>query len=279
MATLWQHAIGMGINMPFGGPALEDFARKLKKCNFSAYMIEAHEGTDIKYTPDEIKKHFEPFRAVGIWCGIWGYLKTNPVVEAELANSLGRQTISIFYVANAEIEYKYTQSGYNCLECFQRSEKFVERYRQLRPTHPLGVSSYGRFDRADLHWATWLNDGSARALPQAYPNEQGASWEVDLCWKGAVDVGQPHNPMYNPRTHEIIPGFPKSYIHCTIPLPDPEDKYVYTIEDYVDQLILARKAGHPLGFSCYEIENYSDRDLEILGSAIKSYNLAAVRAS
>lgn len=278
MPTIWQHAIGMAVNIHTDGPALKDFAKRLKSAAFSGIMIQAHEGSQPKYTADQLRDYLYPFRELGMLCGTWGYLKTDPAKDAETANMLSRASNSHFYVGNAEIEYKYTAAdGSQCLICFERSAEFVENFRALRPTLPLGISSYGRFDQANIHWAAWLNDGDARALPQAYMNEQGGSWSPTNCFRGAIDVKQPHNPMYNPRTKAVIPGFPKSYVHVTIAKPDPHDKYVFTIQNWISALLAARNAGHPLGFSAYEIENFTASDLAALGDAIRAYNLAAIR--
>jgi hypothetical protein len=162
-----------------------------------------------------------------------------------VAHALIGQCGARFYIANAEIEYKFTQSSGLDLVAFDRSARFVRRFRQLRPKMALGLSSYGRFDRADIHYAVWLNEGKARALPQSYPNEQGE-------------------------------GFPKPFIHLTIPKPDPNDLHVYSADEYVAMLHDARMAGHPLGFSAYEIEAWSTEDVVRLGAGITEHQLAFV---
>lgn len=274
--TVWQRAMGMSVNRHVDGPALRDFAMHLKANKITAHCIMAHHGTQLKASPTELKAYLDVFRSQGFKVGIWGYLDTSPPEDiADLVHSLVATTGSMFYIGNAEIEYKYTDGNFNnCVECFNRSQKFVKRFRALRPTMHLGLSSYGRFDQADIHYATWLNDGNARALPQAYANEQGMEWAPLKAFKGAIDVKQPHNVMYHPKTGKVIPGFPNSYVHVCMGKPDLNDAFPLTMTDWINMLIAARAGGHPYGFGLYEVENYTTADITKLGTAIVNNKLA-----
>ena len=274
--TVWQRAMGMAVNMHTDGPALRDFAQHLKANKITAHCIQAHQGTDLKYTTAELNTYLDVFRSEGFKVGIWGYLDArSPEDIADVANNLVLATKSMFYIGNAEIEYKYTDGNFqHCPECFGRSQKFVKRFRSHRPTMHLGVSSYGRFDQADIHWAAWLNDGNARALPQAYANEQGMGWTPLNAFKGAIDVKQPHNVMYHPKTKKVIPGFPNSYVHVAMAKPDMNDAFPLNMNDWINMLIAARNGGHPYGFGLYEVENYTAADITKLGTAIVNNKLA-----
>jgi hypothetical protein len=277
-ATVWQRAMAMVVNCDRDGAALMEFARLLRGTGFSAVMVQCTSSLKPQNPVPKIREWLGVFQATGFSRGIWSYLGPEPEQEADLAHAQIAECGARFFVANAEIEYKLTQPQGQDAEAFGRSERFVRRFRQLRPTIGLGLSSYGRFDQADIHYAMWLNEGKARALPQSYPNEQGETWEPKPSYLGAVDVKQPQNVMRHPRTGAVLPGFPKPYVHLTIPKPDPDDPHVYTVEDYLAMLHDARLAGHPLGFSAYEIEAWRPEDIVKLGEGIRTHNLALVPA-
>jgi hypothetical protein len=274
--TVWRRAMAMVVNCDRDGPALVDFATLLRDAGFSAVMVQCTSSLELKNPVARIREWLDAFRAQGFTTGIWSYLGTEPEQEAETAGAHITELGARFFVANAEIEYKLTQSEGQDLGAFGRSERFVRRFRELKPRIGLGLSSYGRFDQADIHYAIWLNEGRARALPQSYPNEQGETWEPVPCFLGAIDVKQPQNVMTNPRTGAVISGFPKPFVHLTIPKPDPSDPHVYTIDDYVTMLHDARLAGHPQGFSAYEIEAWIQEDVVRLGTGIREQGLAFV---
>lgn len=274
MATVWQLAGGMPVNIDHDAKLL---ARALRSAGFGTIFPQAFDGATRRHHPAELSRYLDAYRAERFSCGIWGQLRGEPEAEAELAHRVIGEVSARFAVFAAELEHKYTaDDGRACGECFARGHRFIRRFRQLRPKFPIGLSSYGRFDQADIHYAAWLNEGNARALPQAYENEQGPSWAPALCFSGAIDVKQPHNPMRHPITGATILGFPKSYVHVTIAKPDPDDAYKLTIVDWIQRLRAAKAKGHPLGFSCYEIENYTAMEIAELGRAIRQYSLAAL---
>jgi hypothetical protein len=274
--TLWHRAMAMVVNCDRDGPALMEFAQLLQNAGFSAVAVQGTSSLAPQNTVGRIREWLAAFQAHGFSRGIWSYLGPDPEQEAEMAHALIGQCGARFFIANAEIEYKFTQSSGPDPVAFGRSARFVTRFRQLRPKMALGLSSYGRFDQADIHYAVWLNEGKARALPQSYPNEQGESWEPVQSFLGAVDVKQPHNVMTHPKTGTVLPGFPKPFVHLTIPKPDPNDLHVYSADEYVAMLHDARMAGHPLGFSAYEIEAWSTEDVVRLGAGITEHRLAFV---
>jgi hypothetical protein len=273
---VWQRAIAMVVHCDRDGPALADFAELLREAGFSAVMVQCTAGLAPQNELGRMREWFGAFQQEGFTTGLWSYLGPEPEREAEAAHAWIAQCGARFFVANAEVEYKYTQSNGQDAEAFGRSERFVRAFRALRPTIGLGLSSYGRFDQADIHYAAWFNEGNARALPQSYPNEQGESFEPVPCFLGAVDVKQPHNVMRHPKTGVELPGFPAPYVHLTIAKPDLGDPHVYTADDYVSLLRDARSAGHPRGFSAYEIESWAREDVVTLGRGVREHALAFV---
>lgn len=247
---------------------------------FRAVMIQSHVGSTRRHTYAAMNAYLSPYRKLGFKVGHWGFLngQTSPEEEARLAAEITFKLDADFYVPNPEINYKYTGGEGNpqCGFCFERSLKFCNALKAAIPGLPVGVSSYARFDKADLHWAAWLNVLNARALPQAYVNEVG--WEASplLAYRGAIDVKQPWNIMRHPKTNAIISGFPKSYVHVCMAKPDPSDKVPLKMSDWIAMLVQAKQAGHTLGFGAYEVENYTVADMNELGAAIKQYGLAGI---
>lgn len=254
-------------------------SKLLWDCGFRGIMTQTHVGVESRYLPGTMNSYLEPYRKRGFVIGHWGTLfGPDPEKEAITAAYWDGQIKAQFYVPNAEQNYKYTGGdGFaQCGPCFERSQKFALKYKSLTPHGSVGISSYGRFDKEDLHWAAWLNILNARALPQAYVNEVGWEYTPKKCYLGAIDVKQSWNPMYHPKTGKVIPGFPLSYVHVTMAKPDQGDKIPLTMDGWIDLLRKAKEAGHTLGFSAYEVENYTDADMHKLGDAIHKYELAGI---
>ena len=251
-------------------------AKRLHAANFRSIMVQTHVGPLSRHPVKTVVDYLEPYRALDFAIGHWGYLTDNPEADAECAMYWDGCLKPRFYVPNAEIEYKYTgPDGKANVVAFGRSDRFCNAYSTTTTT--VGLSTYGRCDKADLHYAPWLNELNGRILPQAYMNEQGITWTPSACFSGAIDVKQPQNIMHHPVTGRAISGFPKSYVHCTIgKLDSKEDKFPTDVDQWITGLIAAKKAGHTVGFTVYEAENSSDADLAKLGKAIKDYKLAVV---
>lgn len=274
--TVWQRAMAMMVNIDHDAEKKADL---LWKCNFRAIMVQTHQGTESRHTGVEVDYYLQPYRKLGFTVGHWGALfGPNAAAEAVVAANWDAQIDAQFYVPNPELNYKFTggDGKDQCPTCFERNQEFALEYKSRTSHGNVGVSSYGRFDKEDLHWAAWLNILNARALPQAYANEQGWEYTPRRCYLGAIDVKQPWNPMYHPKTGEVIPGFPLSYVHVSIAKPDPTDPLPLKIEGWIDLLRRAKAEGHTLGFSCYEAENYAEADLYKLGEAIAKYQLAGI---
>ena len=275
--TVWQQAQVMLVNIDHDNGAK---AKLFFDNGFRCVQLQTHIGVSSRHAVADVLTYLKPYRARGFKCGHWGYLdKTDPKLAAQCAAKWDKDIQSDFYVPNAELEYKYTdRNGQPDPVAYARSETFCVEYDRLSPGKPVGLSSYSRWDMADLHWAPWLNILNARALPQSYVNEVGWHATPALSFKGATDVKQTGiaNRMFHPKTHKVIPGFPLSYVHVCIPKPDPSDKIPLTVDDWITMLLDAKAVGHTLGFSIYEAENWAVQDIVKLGNAIKTHKLAAL---
>jgi hypothetical protein len=192
------------------------------------------------------------FRAAsGLAVGGWGALRTEPVREAQLANSLVSRDGLGFYVADAEAEYAYSGAGGPSDERFWRSGRFVSEFRRLQPTLPAAVSSYCRPDQHDLDWGAWSADGFA-FLPQAYVNDFGAAASPESCVEGAK------------------PYFPAARVHPTVGMY-PGVARSLRAASYAR---LLGRAG-TVGFSVYLAETRMTRDdWRTLGGAIRARGIA-----
>lgn len=249
-------------------------ARAMVDNHFGWIAIQTHDGTNpvTKAPHGDTLAWLKPFRDAGIRVGGWGVLRTDPVNDARLAVYRQRELGLSFYLGDAELEYKYTgPDGKPCSECFERSQMFVSAFRKLAPAMPAAVSSYPRFDMADLHWAAWHAAGF-RAAPQAYFNEFGAFASPTAAVNGAVNVKQPQNVMRDLRGN-VIPGWPRSWVHPTIGLYDVGARPHVTAEEWVD---LLDKPGVPPGFSLYLGEFLAGRweDWAVFGAGIRDRGIA-----
>lgn len=190
--------------------------------------------------------YIQRLRAAGIKVGFWGVNRTEPEAEAKLAADLVRKWGADFYIANAEIEYKYTsQDGSPSVENWSRSRRWVETFRKELPDIAAGLSSYGRADLADLDWKAW-RDAGFDWLPQAYLNEFDIN-DPALCVEGAMKV-----------------GWPRDRVHPTLGLWGGGQSRVVPVSEYVASL---RRSGS-IGFSSYLAEQMSEEDWQNLGEAI-----------
>ena len=193
-------------------------------------------------------------RASGLPVGGWGVLRTQPVEEARLANSLLARNELDFFIANAEAEYSYSGADGPDPERFGRSKKFVASFRQLRPSLPAALSTYCRPGQHDVDWRAWSSAGFA-FLPQAYVNDFGAAAAPAQCAGSAS------------------PYFPFAQVHPTIGMY-PGVTRSLSAERYAG---LLAQAG-TIGFSVYLAETRMTPDSwGALGAAIRGRGIAESR--
>jgi hypothetical protein len=191
------------------------------------------------------------FRAAsGIPVGGWSVLRDHPGAEAQLAASLLTQDNLDFYIADAELEYSYTNGAEHSLAHLHRSGQFISAFRALEPTMPAALTSYCRPDEHDLDWTAWAAAGF-EFLPQAYVDQLGADGSPAVCTTGAT----PLFPLSS--IHPVLGVFPG-----VSPTPTPAE--------YATELAQARTSG----FSLYPFEDADAPTLDGYGAAIRAGTVA-----
>ena len=139
--------------------------------------------------------------------------------------------------------------------------------RDLMPTRPIGVSSYGYADRAMIWNGRTLDpprslyDLRVRWLPQhyyLYDGKYAADWAMaDLKANGATDgnIADPDAPGGR--------GIPLSYAHGTLEVTGVEG---HDLATGLAQLRAAKAYGFSYGFSIYVLERTSDADFALLAA-------------
>jgi hypothetical protein len=195
--------------------APETLGLQLRESGFSWLAVLVHDGLTVDRVEGDWVQRFRA--ASGLPVGAWGVLRTQPEREADLAHRLLDDYALDFYVANAESEYKFSGDDGRSVERFERSRRFVDRFRAVEPDMPAGVSSYCRADRQDVDWGVW--SGSRFAfLPQAYVNDFGTAASPAACVDGAAeffrrDAVHPTVGMYTGEREEPSPKRYAALLH------------------------------------------------------------------
>ncbi|MGZ4439601.1 MAG: hypothetical protein ACXVZN_04420 [Gaiellaceae bacterium] len=222
---------------------------KLMRANgFGWVAIRVHDGkTADKIDPDWIAQFRQ---ASGLPVGGWGVLREQPVAEARLAGSQVEKLGLDFYIADAEMEYEYSNQSGQSAQRFARSASFVTAFRTAEPTLPAAVSSYCRADMHDLDWPAWRGAGFA-FMPQAYVDQFGSAAAPAACAAGAGGFFAPGD------VHPTVGTYPSTH-----GLPSPAA--------YGQML----KAAGTVGFSLYLAETTSDAAWAAYGQAISTLGIA-----
>jgi len=223
--------------------------REMRANGFGWVALRVQDGSDA----DSISKSWiSRFRQAsgGLLVGGWGVLRDRPYPEAQLAAQQVDRLGLDFYIADAELEYEYTNGATKSRKRYQRSGQFVAQFRSLEPNLPGAVSSYCRADMHDIDWASWRSGGFS-FLPQAYVDQFGQAATPASCAAGAAAFFAPTD------VHPTLGAFPSTY-----PLPSPA---VY------GQML--QTAG-TVGFSLYLAENIPAPLWRSYGQAIASLSLA-----
>jgi hypothetical protein len=151
----------------------------------------------------------DSLRARGFKIVGWHVNRTDPEGEAAVLARQAQDLKLDGIIANAEYEYEFSANAPEFGgkegggERLGRSSRFLTALRALLPTTPVALSTFGRADRHDLHWASWIQDG-AHFLPQAYPNV-AEELEVGLCVKEAANCNSTPKVGWTPdRVHPTI---------------------------------------------------------------------------
>lgn len=156
----------------------EALGEELRRAGFGWVALFVHDGLGEDPVEDDWVRRFRD--ASGLPVGGWGALRTQPVEEAALADSLLARYGLDFYVANAEAEFDAGGPDGQSGERAARSRAFVQAFRSLRPGLSAALSSYCRADLHDLDWTAWADAGFA-FLPQAYVNDFGSEATPEVC--------------------------------------------------------------------------------------------------
>jgi hypothetical protein len=205
-------------------------APQLQTGGFAWLAVKIHDGSRLEPANEhELAGGWaRRFREAGIVVGAWGVNRAEPEIEAALAADLVQRWGFAFYIADAEIEYKYTQGdGSFSPEAYGRSRRFVAAFRARLPSLPAALSSYGRTDLADIDWTAWREAGFDW-LPQAYWND----YEI-------------YEPLACVLAAERS-GWPRTRVHPTVGIWGGGIRGYVSLESYAARLREARTVGWSL---------------------------------
>jgi fibronectin type III domain protein len=227
----------------------EALGHQLKENGFGWVAVQLHDGLTVDPVEDDWIRRFRD--ASGLPVGGWGVLRSEPVAEAQLAQTLLARYSLDFYIADAEAEYKYSSDTGSSDVRYARSRQFVDAFRSELPDVPAAVSSYCRADREDIDWQSWA-DGRFDFLPQAYVNDLGDYVTPEACTGGAAK------------------WFSADAVHPTIGIYASNNPQA-TPATYAKLL----QAAHTVGFSVYLAETQTDpQGWNVLGQAIGELGVA-----
>jgi hypothetical protein len=227
----------------------EALGRQLRENGFGWVAVLLHDGLTVDPIEDDWVRRFR--EASGLPVGGWGVLRTQPELEAQLAQTLLERNGLDFYIADAEAEYKYSSELGPSDVRYQRSRRFVDTFRAALPDLPAALSSYCRADRQDIDWKAWSSAGF-EFMPQAYVNDFGDYATPAVCTEAATGF------------------FPADAVHPTIGMYPGQDDQV--APDRYAQLL---GDAHTVGFSVYLAETRTEAgQWNVLGSAIGTLGIA-----
>ena len=221
---------------------------EMRANGFGWVAIRIHDGMHADRIDSNWISRFR--HASGLPVGGWGVLRTQPAQEARLAGSLVGQLGLDFYLANAEVEYEFSNQSGQSAQRYGRSAAFVNAFRAVQPQLPGALSSYCRADKHDLDWAAWRDAGFA-FMPQAYVDQFGGAAAPATCATGATAFFAPSD------VHPTVGTYPSSH-----PLPSPAA--------YGQML----RAAGTVGFSLYLAETTPDAAWRDYGQAIATLDIA-----
>jgi hypothetical protein len=241
----WQRAGGLVWHADAIDPTV--LGQAMRDEGFGWVAVQLADGSTATPLPEGWIARFRA--ASGLPVGGWSVLRDDPAGEARLAAELVRQNGLDFYVADAELEYAYTNGADKSPARYARSGQFVAAFRAAEPTLPAGLSSYCRADMNDLDWTAWAHAGF-QFLPQAYVGDLGPAGDPAICVRAASAY------------------FPASEVHPTLGV-HPGRFGTPSPAQYGSLLAQA----HTTGFSVYPAENVDDR-WQAFGDVIRSMQVA-----
>ena len=154
---------GIWVYQTLGGrPDPDAIATRARNNGFAWITVQAIEG-DTVLDPAWLREVRRATKERGLRLGVHGFIgrpRPRPVAEANAMAKAIDVAGADFAIVNAEIQYEQSASP--------DSQKFVDRYRRLKPEFPSYFSSFGRPRfHPHLDWAAWANGGFG-GMPQAY---------------------------------------------------------------------------------------------------------------
>ena len=222
--------------------------QEMRANGFGWVALRIHDGRSADQVDSDWIAQFR--RASGLPVGGWGVLREQPGLEARLAGSMVEKLGLDFYIADAEMEYEYSNQSGHSAQRYGRSAAFVNAFRAVEPDLPGALSSYCRADTHDIDWSTWRGAGFA-FMPQAYVDQFGPVAAPAACAAGAAGFFAPGE------VHPTVGTFPTSR-----PIP--------SAAAYAAML----NAAGTVGFSLYLAETTPDTAWRAYGQAIASLGIA-----
>jgi hypothetical protein len=167
-------------------------AQTLEDAHFTWVAMHVHNGLN-EIGIDHL--WIDVLRAHGLYVGAWGTEEGHPLIDAVLADLEIRAGGFDFYVADAEGPYQRTWGG------GWRSKTFVNVFRDLQPTIPAALTTYGAAHEPwvlPFDYASWRN-AAFDLLPQAYYNQFPRVYRPDQTVAHSLRAGWPLE-----RVHPVI---------------------------------------------------------------------------
>jgi hypothetical protein len=188
----------------FPGPW--QLADALEQAHFTWVAMHVHNGLNqIGIDPVWVSV----LRAHGLSVGAWGTEEQHPLIDAVLADLAIRANDFDFYIADAEGPYESTRGG------GWRSKTFVKVFRDLQPTLPAALTTYGAAVAPwviPIDYASWRGAGFD-LLPQAYYNQYPRVYRPDQTVAHSLRAGWPLE-----RVHPVIGVYRKFPASRYVPL-------------------------------------------------------------
>jgi hypothetical protein len=145
-------------------PDPDAVAKRAKGHGLAWITVQAIESDQI-LDPDWLRDVRRATRERGLKLAVHGFVgrpRPKPVAEAKAMAKAIDVAGADFAIVNAEIQYEQSPGP--------DSQKFVDRYRALKPGFLTFFSSFGRPKfHSGLDWEVWAR-GGFRGMPQAYEN-------------------------------------------------------------------------------------------------------------
>lgn len=215
-----------------------------------------HDGLTIQFHEDYIQNQWiNRFRRAAPELKVygWGPLRTNPVEEAKLVESLTVAYATDGYVANPEYEYELTNDGRQDPVRFERSGKFCGALGPVTKGRVLGMTTFGLLANHDLHYKPWYDLGF-HVLPQAYVANQRELTPANAMAKRVLNAPQ----------HDGFKEWPANRVHPMISTEALNLGRV-SVGDHVVLLRIARDTQAMKGYSIFVAEGVKDFEWPVYG--------------